>query len=261
MTELVARYNQYQQHRGFSPDTIRRRACTLGLFARLIDPRPTSQANADDVTEFLSLYRMPRTRHAYRSDLAAFYKWAHRRGLVASNPCDLVDPVKVPRSLPRPIPAELVPSIVAAALDPDTRLMIALAAYAGLRRSEIAALSADDVTATHLVVRSGKGAKDRAIPLHPVLRGLLAGRRGPLFDVTAWTVSRRIRDHLHACGIEATAHQLRHTFGTELARVCRGDLLTVGALMGHESPDTTRGYTALSGDVGVSAVREMFTIA
>lgn len=251
-------YTDHMHLRGLRPATIKRRVGTLALFARHVAPCPLAAVDADMVADFLGGYRMPRTRHAYRADLAAFYRWAHRRRLVAADPLDDVDTVRVPKGLPRPIAPTTIPSIVAACHDADLALMVALAAYAGLRRAEIAALSADDIAAGVIVVRDGKGGKDRAIPAHPVILRLLVGRRGPLFAVCAQTVGRRIRAHLRACGIDGTCHQLRHSFGTELARVSHGDLLTVGALMGHESPVTTLGYTALSGDRGADAVAHLY---
>jgi integrase len=87
---------------------------------------------------------------------------------------------------------------------------------------------------------------------------MLAGRRGPLFTVSPDTVGRRIKEHLVSCGVHATAHQLRHTFGTELARVTGGDLWMIGSLMGHASATTTMGYTQLGGDKGASAVSHLF---
>jgi site-specific recombinase XerD len=55
------------------------------------------------------------------------------------------------------------------------RLMLALFAYAGLRRSELVGLDWDDVDLERrlLRVRKGKGGRQRVIPLHPTLEPLL----------------------------------------------------------------------------------------
>ena len=240
---LVESFAAYQAFCGFSRETIRRRTVTLTALERYLAPATLADATADMLTEYLSRWTNPRTRHAYRSDVAKFYKWASVRHLVATNPAELLDSVRVPKSLPKPIALELVPLVVASCPDDDTRLMCALAGYAGLRIGEIAALDAVDVTSSHLVVRSGKGRKDRSVPLHPVLRHLLAGRTGPLFTVTAGTVGRRIKAQLAHHG-GGTAHRLRHSFGTELQRVAR-DLLLTAELMGHDDLATTKGYARL----------------
>lgn len=67
--------------RGFSPLTIKRRSGTLGRFARWCHPVRLADATADHVESFLAAHSAPRTRHAYRSDLSAFYTWATRRGV------------------------------------------------------------------------------------------------------------------------------------------------------------------------------------
>ena len=67
-------------------------------------------------------------------------------------------------------------------------------------------------------------------------------------------------DHLARCGVTATPHQLRHTFGTEFARVSNGNLVQLAALMGHDSIDTTMGYVGWAGD-GADAVGRMYPIA
>ena len=59
--------------------------------------------------------------------------------------------------------------------------MILLAAYAGLRESEIAAVKGDDVdTVINTITVIGKGDKERQISLHPILKDLAATmpRRG-----------------------------------------------------------------------------------
>lgn len=254
---LVAhdKYLDYLRLRGFSAQTIRRRASTLRAFSAYIAPKATEDADHDDIEGFLAGYTQPRTRHAYRSDIRAMYAWAVRRGVIAVDPSINVDPIKVPKALPRPLNPNLIPALIATAPDEDTRLMIALGAYAGLRRSEIAALCGDDVSTGggFLIVRGGKGNKDRRIPLHPMLSVMLEGRHGGrLFHCHPNTVYKRIVEHFARFGIVGTPHQLRHTFGTELARACDGDLQMVGLLMGHEQLSSTQGYCAYA-DRGASA--------
>lgn len=46
-----------------------------------------------------------------------------------------------------------------------------------------------------------------------------------------------------AAGVAVTPHVLRHTFATRLLREAKADLVTVAALLGHESVATTAIYT------------------
>jgi integrase/recombinase XerC len=260
--ELITLFSAYQLGRGFSPATLARRRVTLRGLATHAAPVGLLDVPAPLVEEFVYSRRSLATRHAYRADLAAFYTWAMRRGLCATNPVDLVDPVKMPKQLPRPIPAELIAPLIASAPQ-RVGLMIGLAAYAGLRRAEIAHLQHEDVmrhaVPPVIVVRDGKGGKDRVVPIHPALLELLpAWGTGSVFELSPAHVGRLVTTHLRACGIGASPHALRHTFGTEAARAAHGDLLVVADLMGHGSPSTTMGYTKLVGRDTAATVAAMF---
>lgn len=145
------------------------------------------------------------------------------------------------------------------------RLAVLLMLYAGLRLAEAAALRwADvDLDGEVLVVRGGKGDKDRSIPLHPALLGelrlaaserrggtVLATYRGrPLATKSLSHVFERwVPPVLTAAGVEGlhvTAHRLRHTFCTTLISAGAA-LFDVQELMGHESAETTRRYYTLT---------------
>jgi hypothetical protein len=62
-------------------------------------------------------------------------------------------------------------------------------------------------------------------------------------------------------GLEMTAHQLRHAFATELARVVDGNLLLVANVLGHDSVVTTQGYTRFIQGPERDAVRKMWSDA
>jgi len=70
-------------------------------------------------------------------------------------------------------------------------------------------------------------------------------------------VSDKINRYLHGRGISATAHQLRHWFGTELYRRTL-DLKLVGEMMGHVKVETTSLYVAVvPTEEAVEAVRTL----
>lgn len=267
--DLIDRFCAHLRYRNLSSATIRRRRETLSLFERFIDPLPLLRARPADIEDFLSTRRAARTKHGYRSDLCVFYGWLVDKEILDKSPAERVASVKVPKSLPRPIAVEdALAALTFGSL--RTRRMVALAFFAGLRCKEIAGLHAEDVW-THLpqpliVVRNGKGAKDRTVPMHPelvsILRGLPAsglvfpGRHGS--ELHRDTVSKTIGYHLAVAGIPGTAHQLRHSFGTELARVTGGNLVMVATFMGHESTNTTMGYVKLAAIGGAEAVGAMY---
>jgi len=97
----------------------------------------------------------PETKRASRNAVRGFYKWAVKAGHIPTSPAEDLDPVRVPRALPRPAPADALRAALSKA-DDRTRIAVLLAAYAGLRRFEIAKLHTSEITATHLII-AGKG--------------------------------------------------------------------------------------------------------
>lgn len=265
--DVIDQFSRYQRGCGFSEATVRRRRGTLEALERFLAPTALADASTMDLEEWLFAKRSARTRHAYRSDLRTFYAWAVKRNLLANNPAEGLDSVKLPKALPRPLGPEAVTLLLHGSR--KTRQMVALGLYAGMRCGEIAALAAEDVwlhaDKPVVIIRNGKGGKDRMVPMSRELHELLVGipTAGPIFPgrfgaVRAATVSQRIRRHLAAAGITATPHQLRHTFGTAVARKSNGNVVLTGQLMGHESPTTTMGYIQLSDGRGREVIEGLY---
>ena len=108
-----------------------------------------------------------------------------------------------------------------------------------------------------MVVRSGKGGKQRTVPLNVDARRaiesykevrpqvpsdrLFISQRGE--GLQAQAVENLVKKYARRAGLEnVTPHMLRHTFGKSLVDVGI-DLGTVATLMGHERLDTTALYT------------------
>jgi site-specific recombinase XerD len=133
------------------------------------------------------------------------------------------------------------------------RLMLALFAYSGLRRSELLGLDWDDVDLGRrlLRVRKAKGGRQRVVPIHPALvalfddylatrlplgveRALFVGVHGRRLSGTImWQTFNR---YAHAAGVterkRVTPHTLRHVFATELLNA-GANLRQVQELLGH----------------------------
>lgn len=260
MQEWIDRWCNAQLARGLSPNTELRRRRTLERFAENHDLTNTSHV---EIEAWLArLIVSPDTRGLYLSDLRAFYKWAVRQDLLEVDPTAKVDPPRKTKYTPRPIPKKQLQMAIAAAPERQ-RMMLTLAGYAGLRACEIASLVYEDIDVAGETIRvKGKGNKVRIVPLHPYVTELLQpGQKGP---VVSWrgkavgpnSVSAALAKYLRGSGVNATGHQARHTFGTEMYRESR-DLAAVQETMGHASPTTTRGYVAFSPGVASRAVKAM----
>jgi integrase len=263
--ELFEAFSTYQRARAFSEATVRRRRLSLGVFARYMSPRSVTDASDTDVIEWLSGFGTASTRHAYRSDLRAFFMWGVRRSLVPRDPMVLVDSVRVPKRAPKPAPPEAITRAFIVA-DVDLQVMILLGALAGLRCAEIAALQSSDIHLTAappvIHVRNGKGGKDRVVPVHPMLQVVLERRACWLYRphrprLSSECVGRRLASALSVDGQRITAHMLRHYFGTEAARWSGGNVVLVQQLLGHSEPNTTMGYIGWAPSEGAEVVSKI----
>lgn len=135
--------------------------------------------------------------------------------------------------------------------------------YCGLRVAECVGLDVEDVIVSdrrgRLIVRHGKGGRQREVPVHPVARkSLLAWlqeRRAafsdslqPVFvNLRGGRLTTRSVDLLmdrlgEEAGVKVSAHVLRHTFATNLIRGGH-DLVLVAELAGHARLETVRRYS------------------
>lgn len=141
------------------------------------------------------------------------------------------------------------------------RAMLELMARTGVRVSEMVALRRKDVTLSQrkgeLLVRHGKGMKERSIPLGLKVRQALSAylkvrpeNEGnwlfisrTLRPLSSRDIQRMVRNAAYRAGIrrQVTPHLLRHTFAT---RALRGgvDIATLSRLLGHETLTTTARY-------------------
>lgn len=252
--EAVREYSTSLRAAGRSPGTIRvHRHYLRHVAARCRSPWT---ATTTDLTRALAVLDWsPETRKSARGAIASFYRWAVIVGHLERSPAGGLPSIRVPAGQPRPAPEQVLARALAGA-DHRTRLMLLLAAYAGLRCAEIAQVASADLVGTTLYVR-GKGGKTRVVPImRDELLDEIRDARGPLFPgridghLAPGTVTKLLSEALPDGW---TGHTLRHRFATRAYAGTR-DLLAVGELLGHARPETTRRYVQLPDDALRAAV-------
>ena len=156
------------------------------------------------------------------------------------------------------------------------RLMLALFAYAGLRRSELLGLDWDDVDLERrlLRVRMAKGGRQRTVPIHPALEplfsdylrfrahnpepALFVGVQGRRLSPTI--MAQTFIRYARAAGVSerkrVTPHTLRHVFASELLRA-GANLRQIQELLGHKHLDSTQRYTRVTAHELRGAVKRL----
>lgn len=87
----------------------------------------------------------PATQDRDRSAMQSFWKWAHGRGLVATNPTLDVGVPKVRNRKPKAVPDDVWVRLWASEIAPDDRVWLGMMCFAGLRRREIVSLRPEQV--------------------------------------------------------------------------------------------------------------------
>jgi integrase/recombinase XerC len=255
ISELIRAHVRDQRREGLAESSIANRRRLVGHLAAGLDPVAVFDAEPEAIQQFLDGRAIgPRARYTYLSNLHSFYGWAIRAGHTSVDPTLDIRRPRFQTGKPRPIHGDDLKMALALS-DPVTGLILAAAAYAGLRCCEIARLAGTDIRSDlpePLLFAYGKGGKERTIPLHPGLLDALQRhgiprtgqilRRADGRPLPAWEVSQRVNRYLHGLGIAATAHQLRHWFGTQTYATSNHDLIMVAGLMGHASVTTTQIY-------------------
>ncbi len=215
------------------------------------------------------------------SSLRSFFRYLERNGLGHNAALRAVRTPRPPRSVPKPLATdEALETIAAAALLPQEPWMAARDAAlftllygCGLRLGEALALTRGQAPRGDAMVITGKGRKQRLVPLLPVVveavdsylsqcphagdaaSPLFVGARGG--QLNPGVVQRQMRRLRPLLGLPdtATPHALRHSFATHLL-AAGGDLRTIQELLGHASLSTTQRYTEVDAERLTAVYRE-----
>lgn len=156
----------HQYAEGMARRTVRDRVAVARRFERATGV-PVVSASTADLAAWLGRPELSAaSRSTTHSHLRAFFRWAVEAGVVEADPMRPLRAPRRPKYDPRPISEDDLTAVVEGA-DGALLAMVVLAAYAGLRVSEIARFSGRDLDLSARVLwTTGKGGHRRALPAH-----------------------------------------------------------------------------------------------
>lgn len=208
------------------------------------------------------------TLTTYHSYLSTFFRWLQLQEYRLDNPLLKVGSPRAPERVARPIADSAMLTVLKSNMHHRTRVMILLAALGGLRCHEIARFRGEhiDLERGRFVVH-GKGKTVKYVPLHPILattaetmpaRGFWfpANSTRPGQCVRSKSVSQILSTAIRRSGVNATAHQLRHWYGSTLLDD-GADIRVVQELLRHASLVSTQIYTKATDERMHVAIRTL----
>lgn len=258
LPRLVVAYVTDKAARGrFRPKTVETVTYTLRGLLPFLPPDP-NDVTASHIEAWLAGTKMaPATARARLSQVRGFFRWLAHRGLMTTDPTMGIEGPRTPRYVPRGLKSDAVAGALDACPDARARLMLLLMCQEGLRCGEVAALELGDVDFDDkLMLVRGKGGHQRVLPLsdetwgavveylaqHPANAGpLVRSYNDPHSGIEASYISTLVARWIRATGVNATAHQLRHTAATDMLR-SGAHLRDVQHALGHVSLSTTQRY-------------------
>jgi integrase/recombinase XerD len=283
----MRRFLQWQAEKNYSPKTIENREVYLRYFIQWCDDRGLGQPQEitkpiiERYQRYLFLYRKKdgeplstRSQHVRVVPIRAWFKWLARQNHILYNPASDIERPRLERRLPKHILT--VDESEAIINQPDTtkptgirdRAILETLYSTGIRRMELINLKLFDIDNDRgtVMVRQGKGRKDRMIPIgeralkwiekyQSDVRPELStpNDEGVLFlthlsdAFTPNRLTQMVRDYIDAADIgkRGSCHLFRHTMAT-LMLENGADVRFIQAMLGHVSLETTQIYTQVS---------------
>ena len=270
MNKAIERFERYLQRRYGDRSTPKHYLSDMQIFVREIGDKPPDEVTVQDIDNFVDQQvaqcLSPTTVNRRLATLRTFFEF-----LAAENPdCSWPNPVNWRRHgikegdlLPRDLSDADVERLFSTINDDRDRAMFGLMVGAGLRVGEVVVVRLQDLEPptssdqpAPLWVH-GKGHKERLVWLTPRLCAtlqtwlqerpdsahpqLFLNQHGRPLSVSG--VQYRLKQHTQRVGIQATCHQLRHTFARRLVEQ-EMPIESISKLLGHAQVRTTEIYTA-----------------
>lgn len=238
-------------------------------------PKSFDQITPNDIRIFLYNYKVQHkiqesTLEHMRIVINAFYNWCRHEGLITVNPCEKINPIKVPETKREPLDQMELELIREGCQDVREKALVDFLYSTGCRVAEVTQMKLEDINwEKHCAtVKHGKGDKQRVVYLNPEcelsLKKYLKERTNQTEYVFSPTrhlekpymsvgsiekIIRRIRKRVELpSNKKVTPHIFRHTTAT-IALQNGMPVEQVQKMLGHEQLDTTMIYAKVQEDM------------
>lgn len=255
---MINEYIQYLVYtKGYSVNTARQYETSLRLFAKANSGRRWSEIKTNDIIVYLANKKAAgasnNTIIANISAIRGLYNWMMKQYKLAENPAKYLISPKKDKVIPHTINSRDIIKAVEQEPRRDIKLAIMMMSSMGLRVSEARTLKYEDINlSTAQAIVMGKGRKERCIYFPSYIIEMIkttSKKEGYIFE--GWE-DREFRYAIYTAfkriGVEASPHQLRHSFATRaINEGIRLDVLR--EILGHTSIATTQIYLHTSNAV------------
>lgn len=257
MTPLRRRMLEDMQIRNLSPHTIDGYTRYVAQFAKHFKTSP-DQLGPEHVRTYLLHLIAQQVDPSILTQTVCGLRFLYEKTLHRTWTVEYIPFPKRPKKLPVVLSRDEVQTLIRAPHQFKHRVILATLYTTGLRVSELCRLQGTDIDSGRMVVvvRQGKGKKDRQVGLSPDLLPLLR-QYWKLYGLQSWLFpGLRVHEPITSGGVQWICkkagkaanlkkaiypHLLRHTYATHLLEAGM-DLKSIQLLLGHASLQSTSIY-------------------
>lgn len=247
----------YMRAQNCTEKTIKERLIFMRAMLRYIGAQSVFGVTKGELILFLGRKDLTgKTKQNYRSHLHTFFTWLQDEELRLDNPAARLPKPRPQHTEPNPVSTEDIQTVLDSGIQGQTIMKVLLYSYQGLRASEIAAVSGENIDweRQRILTVEGKGRKEVWRPIHSMVweEAQHYPRNGFWFPgqhghVRGNSVSNTLCAAFKRSGINHRAHQMRAWHGTMLLEL-GADSLDVQHSLRHSDGQSMRAYVRPSED-------------
>ena len=255
-----------------SKDTYRMYRMSLEFFIDSLDKKDKKPIRNISKTDFMTFSSILLSKGVMRESINSYLRHIRTYINAARDDDHIKKRIKIPfLKTGKPLPKTLTPEEIRLITDyasknyPDMARIIKMALYTGLRRKEILSIRFQDIykpskDSMPVVRITGKGEKDRIVPLVPVAMDAIGDIKdiGPVFrQYHKDTVSHYFKAIVRTVGIDKAKFRfLRHSAATQMI-VTGIPLEIIQKILGHSDISTTLIYAQIHNPVVQEHIKKL----